>query len=353
MATPTPYFLYPFGSSGTATAIPPTGASVGAVSYQYGFTPNYEADLSSDPSALPVPRPQFNQLMLDITSALKYIQTQGVPAWVSSGTGGPVNYPLLAWVGHDPGTGYQVWESQITANTSEPGTDGNWIPISGGAVVQAGTVQWFSGMNGLSGSLKCDGSLVPRTTYARLFESLTLVQTAITGMGSTTLTVTSTADLSIGPKCNIEAVGVTPGTYIAAILSPTTLQMSAVASASGTVTGRFFTWGAGDGSTTFALPYLVRQVVAGAGGVGNTVLGGRMGQSGGADTYTQKLSDMVNHTHNAAGANFVNIGAGGVFSSGGAGGSTTFTAGVAGHPGTQTAMNVIQQTTNLWAYVKY
>ena len=57
MATPNPYFLYPFAiDSSSLLTIPNTGASTGAMSYEYGFTINYEQDLQSVSTALPIPR---------------------------------------------------------------------------------------------------------------------------------------------------------------------------------------------------------------------------------------------------------------------------------------------------------
>ena len=132
MATPNPYFLYPFAAAAgpsDVVQIDNTEGTTGPMSYQYGFTPNYEEDLSTIPSALPVPRPQFNQLMLDITSALQQLQLQGAPLFVLPGAGGPASYPLYARVSYTAGAPYglQIWESQVNGNTSIPGADNNWL----------------------------------------------------------------------------------------------------------------------------------------------------------------------------------------------------------------------------------
>lgn len=53
------------------------------------------------------------------------------------------------------------------------------------------------------------------------------------------------------------------------------------------------TWGAGDGSTTFALPDLRRRTLVGVGGTGTGTLGSAVGNTGGAETVAQ-----VAHVHN-------------------------------------------------------
>ena len=139
MATPNPYFLQPWSNAAADdVTIPPTGAATGALSYQYGYTPNYEYDLLTNPSALPIPRTLTNQLYLDITSALQQLQLYGAPLWVASGSGGPASYPIGARVLHTTVGVLRLWESQVAANTSVPGADANWFIISGaGLMVQS------------------------------------------------------------------------------------------------------------------------------------------------------------------------------------------------------------------------
>ena len=370
MATPNPYFLYPFGSSGGATAITSTtGTNAGVVNYQYGFTPNYELNLASAPSALPIPRQPFNQLMLDVTTAIQNLQKYGVSPWVSVADGGPANYPLYARVGYTPSAGaysgiYQIWESQVAANDSTPGDNNDWLAVSGKSG-QVGDVVYSSSPNGRAGSLKCDGSAVLRAgIYAPLFKALTVSQTASSTNTSTTLTVTSTANLSKGTNTQIEGTGITPGTYIVSILTSTTVQMSAPAIASGTSTMIFFIWGNGDGSTTFNLPLLYRTVPMGATGqAGTSVIGGYLGQSGGEESHNILLAEMAQHTHDA-GANS-NI----IFLKLDTGSTLTFstyptitngykivnesqTNNIHGFS-SQTPLSLMQPTTNLWGYVQY
>lgn len=57
------------------------------------------------------------------------------------------------------------------------------------------------------------------------------------------------------------------------------------------------TWGAGDGSTTFALPDLRRRTIIGQGGVQVSGPGSAVGQVGGAETHTLTTTEMPSHTH--------------------------------------------------------
>lgn len=367
MATPNPYFLYPFGSSGDATAIDSTtGTNAGVVNYQYGFTPNYELNLASAPAALPIPRAPFNQLMLDVTTALQNLQQFGASPWVAPATGsppigGPANYPLYARVFYAPVAGayagvYVLWESQVAANTSVPGDNSDWLAISGKSG-QVGDVIYSSSPNGRAGSIKCDGSNVLRADYLPLFSALTVSQSASSTNTSTTLTVTSTANVSAGTNALIEGTGITPGTYVVSILSGTTLQMSAPAIASGTSTMIFFIWGnTGNANTTFNLPLLYRKVPVGATGqVGTSVLGGYLGQSGGTETYKQLTSDVAphNHTGTVALKTGVNSVSGPGIYPNPLAGSTDLTINNNQSVDTQTAMPLIQPSVNLWGYVQY
>lgn len=315
--TANPYFLYPFASGATGSnvsEIDNTGGTTGPMSYQFGFTPNYEEDLSTIPSALPIPRPEFNQLMLDITTALQILQLQGAPAWVPPATGsplrgGPPSYPKFARVSHTAAApfGFQIWTSTRNGNTSEPGVNGDWIVTSTGGGTQSGDYIFSASPNGHAGALLSDGSSYARADYPILFEALTYTVEVVTN---------GTAVVSVPPAAIAILSGYAPGqgndsptwvegdnvdngnTYIASVQA-NTITLSTPASSSGTFTYRFLPYGYGSagGLTNFGVPNRVRRVGVAAGGSGNTVLGNKIGNTGGADTYTQRLTDMPNHTH--------------------------------------------------------
>lgn len=57
------------------------------------------------------------------------------------------------------------------------------------------------------------------------------------------------------------------------------------------------THGAGDGSTTFALPDLRRRAIVGSGGTASTELANTVGATGGAESHTLSVSEMPAHRH--------------------------------------------------------
>ncbi len=67
--------------------------------------------------------------------------------------------------------------------------------------------------------------------------------------------------------------------------------------------------------------------------------------------HTQLLNEIMQHTHDANAANFADVGSGGVYTAGAAGGSTAVTAGIHGY-GTQAAFNVTQPGTMMNIYMK-
>jgi len=71
-------------------------------------------------------------------------------------------------------------------------------------------------------------------------------------------------------------------------------------------------WGAGDGSTTFALPDLRRRTLVGAGGTATAALGNTVGSRGGTETHTLTTAEMPAHIHPApvVPGNFVGSGFG-------------------------------------------
>jgi len=230
------YFLNPFAKDAVdpndITPIANTGSYSGIVSYEYGWTPPYELP-SIDPSSLPVPRQEMNQLMFDITTALQLLQTQGYPLWISTADGGPANYPRNATLGYNTGSPnyVQIFQSMIALNASIPGANADWLLISENTQgVQTGTIIDFAGVTPPTGYLLCDQNPISRVTYARLF--------AVIGS----------------------------------------------------------TWGNGDGVTTFNKPDLRRHTTMGSGGTPGSI-GIVTGDEGGAETVTLAIGEIPSHTH--------------------------------------------------------
>jgi len=364
MTVANPYFLYPYSvdaGPSDVVAIDNTGGTTGPLSYQYGFTPNYEEDLSTVPSALPVPRPQFNQLMLDITSAIQQIQLAGAPLWVAPASGsppvgGPASYPIWARVAYTAAApyGFQIWESQINGNTSVPGVNNSWLVVSGGRGIAPGTFIDSASPNGYVGALPCLGGSSVRLSYPLLFEALTYVQSCTTN-STTTVTVPADVIALVSAGWYVEASNITTGTTITAVGS-TTITLSAAASSSGTFTLRFLPYGYGSGGVNvlnFGVPNAARRVNMGSGGSGTSVVGNKLANQGGEETHLLALGEMVNHTHNTS----VLYVAGAIKDFGFAQGTkyiynATTSTGINGWS-SQSAFNVVQPSNVVFRYVKY
>lgn len=122
------YFIDPFGVSGDLTPVPDAAPIDGSVSYESGFGPEYQLDPDSDPSALNVPRAQFNQIMFDVTSAIQFLQQFGFPAFITSSDNGGTPFPYskgatVRW------TDESNYESQVDTNTTDPTNTTNWKKI--------------------------------------------------------------------------------------------------------------------------------------------------------------------------------------------------------------------------------
>ena len=178
------YFVYPFGINGDLTPIPDTGPTSGPVNYQYGFGIDYQLPFPSDPSALPIPRNEFNELMFDTTGAIQQYQQNGVPDFITAAEnlGVAFPYPIYARVRYDDGGGFKVYENQVAANTTTP-PDPSWRVISGGQV-PAGSMTAYAGLTVPPGFLLCDGAAVSRATYSALFTAIGVLWGI--GDGSTT-----------------------------------------------------------------------------------------------------------------------------------------------------------------------
>lgn len=128
------YFRYPFATDGDKTAVPVTTQPSGVMSYQAGYPTGYSLDPDTDPLAKTMDRGTFNQLMFDMTSAIKQYQTFGAPEWITSAQNGGTPYPYdqgarVAYraSGGDP---WVLYESLTTANTVTPTPGVNWRVIS-------------------------------------------------------------------------------------------------------------------------------------------------------------------------------------------------------------------------------
>jgi hypothetical protein len=119
------FFRFPFATTGDKVAIPDTAQPTGTVSYTTGFGLDYEGDPATNPNAKAVPRDETNQVLYDITQAIRELQTFGVPDHITSALNGgtPFSYSTNALV---RGTDGIIYKSLINGNTSTP-PNVNWI----------------------------------------------------------------------------------------------------------------------------------------------------------------------------------------------------------------------------------
>lgn len=117
----------PFARIGDRTTLPVTDPN-GRVSWDSGYTPNYEIDLESgDPLARAVERDKMNYLFWILTDNVMQYQQFGFPEWSSAKQGG---YARGAVVTRTVSGISQQYKSLTANNTSDPNSNAtNWTKI--------------------------------------------------------------------------------------------------------------------------------------------------------------------------------------------------------------------------------
>lgn len=179
------FFVYAFATNAAnRAAVPDLVQDNGSISYTQGLGPYYSLNYALGPPALPLDRKQSNQVFYDITNGIRQYQTEARPDFITPADNGGVPFPydLYAQVRFDNGSGFQVYENQVNANTNDP-TSPTWQVVSGDPI-PSGSIVGYGGATPPTGYLICDGSPVSRTTYAALFAAIGI--TWGPGDGSTT-----------------------------------------------------------------------------------------------------------------------------------------------------------------------
>jgi len=144
-----PQYVYskPFAIAGTVSQTSIADAGV-LVSYDQGWTENYEQDLSL-PTAEPISRIQMNGLWLNATNNIAQYQGQGVPEFIEQAqylpdgsTPTKYPYPIYARVLYAG----KIYESQVSNNIATPGTDTSWLLNNGVLISVASQVFIISGV---------------------------------------------------------------------------------------------------------------------------------------------------------------------------------------------------------------
>lgn len=138
------FFRLPFGVSGDITAIPNDAQIDASVSYEEGYTYDYQRHLS-DPLRKDVERDKQNSLFYEITRAIRQYQTEGFPEFIESADndGSPYSYGFNAYVRYDAGSGYDIYRSIVNANTSLPTDDTKWERLRYGQFPSGSVLEYY------------------------------------------------------------------------------------------------------------------------------------------------------------------------------------------------------------------
>lgn len=126
------YFRFPFAVGGDKTPLADTIQPDGTVSWQQGYSVDYQLDPATNPLAKNIDRLTYNGSLYPITRAIQEYQQTGNPDWITPAQNGgtPFAYPLNAIVRYDDGSGVKLYRNTISGNTAAPNVSG-WVDGSG------------------------------------------------------------------------------------------------------------------------------------------------------------------------------------------------------------------------------
>ncbi len=124
------FFIKPFASAGDRKEIPNDTQITGDVSYEQGYTYDYQRDQATDPLAKTFERDKHNGIFHDMTGALQQYQTTGTPEWITKADNGGKAYPyakrarvLYRAKENDP---WDIYESLVDNNIAAPTNAKKW-----------------------------------------------------------------------------------------------------------------------------------------------------------------------------------------------------------------------------------
>lgn len=349
------FFRFAFAAAGDVSPVPDGTQPGGTVSYESGWGNFYQLQLGMDPSALPIPRDQSNQLMYDVTLALQQYQEWGTPNFITSAQNNSVAFPYskYAFAQYDDGTnGIRLFQSKVDSNSSLPTnfSTWRWLDNSAGKIifddsitfegtVADGDVVYYDAGNSWFAKAVANATVaqnvigVADVTFKRifgfgvcgLFSGLTAgsayyLSTATPGAVTSTIPgdnivplgfafTTTTMFLQPEPGAGKAADNALPvgtildfaGTSVPAGFLPcntaTPVSRTTYANLYAVIGD---TWGAGDGSTTFNTPDFRRRNSIGSGGTATSpaFTGTTTGNYGGEEVHVMTNGELVLHTHN-------------------------------------------------------
>src|SRR5665213_478731 len=128
------YYIFAWGIDGTITpAIPNDTDPSGFVTYQQGFTFDYQRDLLTDPAAKSPTYTNLNALLSDITTNIQDYQRNGTPEFIDNADNGgsAFSYRINAMVRYSSGGSapFGLYLNNLDNNTNLPGGTG-WVDLA-------------------------------------------------------------------------------------------------------------------------------------------------------------------------------------------------------------------------------
>lgn len=124
------YFDIPFAADGDRSAVPDPVQGDGSVSYAQGYGILYSTPVVS--GGKNYPRSPSNQILFDVTTAIKQYQEHGFFDFITTAMttdGNPFPYSKYDVVRFDPGGGKQLYQSLINNNLTDPTDTDNWAAL--------------------------------------------------------------------------------------------------------------------------------------------------------------------------------------------------------------------------------
>lgn len=230
MAPKSGYFDVAFALDGNVATVPDAIQPDGSVSYTAGFAILYSTPVAS--GGINFPRAQFNQLMLDITSGIQFLQQNGASNFITDAMttdGSPFSYNLGATVMYDAGGGIKCWISTAAANTTVPGAGGaHWVPLTTSPIFIGGAS---------TGSANAQAVTTDQGDFTNTAGNIITFKAGFSCTGAATLAPDSASaiNLKVGTASGLRAtmsgdivsgveyIGISDGTNIQ-ILNPTALS---------------------------------------------------------------------------------------------------------------------------------
>lgn len=121
------FFRLPFGVSGDLTTVPDALQTSGGVSYETGYTYDYQRDSSTDPLAKNIERDKMNYIMYAVTKAVQEMQANGVPDFITPALNG--GHAYIYSKGARVKDSGRIYESLKAANTDSLAVAASWALV--------------------------------------------------------------------------------------------------------------------------------------------------------------------------------------------------------------------------------